>query len=137
MALSRSFAAVTTLLIPCASGASCWAVGDAGSCSIVVERLETEDFSALVWLGKSCFAELTTASALLRTVWRSVCRVERASLSVELHALEVVDRLLELGLSDVLCGVGVTDRPVGAGKASHVQSEVDIQRGRVVSVGAA
>src|SRR5215204_4453806 len=23
------------------------------------------------------------------------------------------------GLSDVLCGVGVTDRPVGAGKASH------------------
>jgi hypothetical protein len=28
----------------------------------------------------------------------------------------------------------VTDRPVGAGKASHVQSEVDIQRGRVVSV---
>ena len=38
------------------------------------------------------------------------------------------------GLSDVLCGVGVTDRPVGAGKASHVQPEVDIQRGRVVSV---
>ena len=38
------------------------------------------------------------------------------------------------GLSDVLCGVGVTDRPVGAGKASHVQPEVVIQRGRVVSV---
>ena len=38
------------------------------------------------------------------------------------------------GLSGVLCGVGVTDRPVGAGKASHVQAEVDIQRGRVVSV---
>ena len=46
-----------------------------------------------------------------------------------------VERLMrQQGLSDVLCGVGVTDRPVGAGKASHVQAEVDIQRGRVVSV---
>jgi transposase len=32
----------------------------------------------------------------------------------------------ERGLSDVLCGVGVTDAAVEAGKASHVCSEVDI-----------
>src|SRR4051794_8451874 len=31
------------------------------------------------------------------------------------------------GLSDEVCGVGVTDRPVGAGKASHVHPEDEIQ----------
>ena len=31
VALSRSWVAVTTLLISCASGASCWAVGDSGN----------------------------------------------------------------------------------------------------------
>ena len=39
VALERSFAAVTTLLISVASGTSCWAVGEAGSCLIVFERL--------------------------------------------------------------------------------------------------
>ena len=53
-------------------------MGDAGSCSIVVESFETEDFSALVWLRKSCFAELTTSFASLRICVRSVCSVERA-----------------------------------------------------------
>ena len=53
MALERSFAAVTTLLICVASGASCWAVGDDGNCLTVVERVDTDDFSASVWLGKS------------------------------------------------------------------------------------
>ena len=96
MALSRPFAAVTTPLTSCASGASCWAVGDAGSCSIVPATLETEDFSALVSFGKSCFAELTTALALLCTSWRPVCSVERASLSLSWMFLIVVDRLLEI-----------------------------------------
>jgi hypothetical protein len=36
------------------------------------------------------------------------------------------DGPLVAGLSDVLCGAGVTDRPVGAGKASDVRPEVDI-----------
>ncbi len=81
MALSRSLAAVTTLLISGARGASCCAVGDEGNSLIVVERLETDDFSALVSFGKSSFAELTTASASLCTFWISVCRVESEPLS--------------------------------------------------------
>ena len=36
----------------------------------------TDDSSALVWLGKSCFAELTTAFALVCTFCTSVCSVE-------------------------------------------------------------
>jgi hypothetical protein len=32
------------------------------------------------------------------------------------------------GLFDVLCGVGVTDAALGAGKASHVHPEDEIQR---------
>jgi hypothetical protein len=67
VALSRPFAAVTVLLISAASGASWSGVGDSGSPLTVVERLETDDFSALVSSGKSCFAELTTAFALLCT----------------------------------------------------------------------
>ena len=73
-------------------------MGDEGSCWIVVESFETEDFSALVWVGKSCFAELTTAFASLWTCLTSVCSVERAPLS-QLDS-EVVDGLLEIG--DVL-----------------------------------
>ncbi len=67
MALERFFAAVTVLLMSGTTEASCWAVGDEGSCLIAVERLETDDSSALVSLGKSCFAELTTAFASVCT----------------------------------------------------------------------
>src|SRR4051794_27585172 len=59
------------------------------------------------WLGRQAFEHATTELAF----------VDR---------LAAVDGLLA-GLSDVLCGVGVTDRPVGAGKASHVQPEDEIQ----------
>ena len=67
MALFKLSAAETVLATSAAIGTSCWAVGDGGSAWTEVERLETDDCSALVWLGKSCFAELTTAFALLCT----------------------------------------------------------------------
>src|SRR3954453_18273265 len=50
-------------------------------------------------------------------------QVRRAILSLPENAWRPALR----GLSDEVCGVGVTDRPVGAGKASHVQPEDEIQ----------
>ena len=88
-------------------------------------RLQLFDLAARTTVSHACRVFGVHRSTYYR--WRGM---------IERSGLEML-RPRERGLSDVLCGVGVTDRPVGAGKASHVQSEVDIQRGRVVSVGAA
>ncbi len=48
MALFKLSAAETVLATSVAIGTSCWAVGDVGSAWTEVERLETDDCSALV-----------------------------------------------------------------------------------------
>jgi len=80
VALDNSFPAVVTALISAVKASNSAGVGVGGSFLIDVERLDTDDLSALVWLGKSCFAEVTAASALLCTFDTSACKVERTPL---------------------------------------------------------
>ena len=67
MALLRFCAAVTTLLTSGTSRDQLFRRRGRGQRLIEAETVETDDFSALVSVGKSCFAELTTAFASLCT----------------------------------------------------------------------
>ena len=126
----RPFAAVATLLTIGTSGASCWAVGDAGSWLTAVERLQTDDFNALVWLGKSCFAELhNRVRAALHVLYVHLQRGKGAAFSSLTPLRSSTDCWRSL-TSEQYAGLSLPPHPAAtntaAASANMTQSNLDI-----------
>ena len=82
---------LTTLAAAVATGPSCVALGWEGSALTALSSAATEDLIALVWLGKSLLAELTSLVASLWIVCSCVFRP-----LIPLLAFRLVRPLMEL-----------------------------------------